>query len=167
MANIKARVDVSVSPYLTIPTANNQPEIVSGLTSATFPTGYIGGGSYLASIDANNNCTVTDVSAALASNSGSTRSQVSALAKQGTLILRNSGYTTADKDVVADDGSDIKVFVTDAATTIITLLTVENKDTFVIPYIGVNVSLFYVQNANGTASKPVYMEGFFIHDTDS
>lgn len=165
--NIKARVDVSISPYLTIPTTANQPEITSGLTSATFPSGYIGGGSYLATIDsANNNITVTDVSAVLSSNTAS-RSQVSNLDKQGTLILKNSGYEEAEKTTEANAGSDVLVYVTDAETTIITKLTVENKDVFVIPYTGVSISSYYIRNVNEDASKPVYVEGFFMHDTDS
>ena len=40
---VKARVDVSVSPYMEITDAGgNQPDITTGLTSATFPTGYFG-----------------------------------------------------------------------------------------------------------------------------
>ena len=165
--SIKARVDVSVSPYMEIDASNNQPKITSGLTSATFPSGYFGGGSFLSTVDANNNCTVTSVAVALQSNQGNTRHQISALSKNGILILKNSGYTTSAKDVAADAGSDIKVFKTDSASTIITVLTVENKDCFVIPMTDGNISTYYVQNANGSASKPVYMEGFFMHDTDS
>ena len=167
MANIKARVDVSISPYLTIPTAANQPEITSGLTSSTFPAGYIGWGSYLATIDAaDNNITVTDVSAVLVSNSA-TRVQISALGKKGTLILKNSGFEEAAKTTAANAGSDVLVYVTDAETTIITKLTVENKDVFVIPYTGLNISSYYFRNELATASKPVYVEGFFMHDTNT
>ena len=163
---IYARVDTSVSPYIEIDAENDQPKLVSGLKSSAFPSGYIGGGSFLGTVDTNNNCTVTSVSMALASNAGTTRTQVSALSKDGVLILKNSGYTSSAKDTAAHSDSDIRVFKTDATATIITVLSVENKDVFVIPMTSNNVSTYYVQNANGTASKPVYLEGFFIHDTD-
>ena len=164
---IYARVDVSVSPYIEIDAQNDQPKLVTGLKSDSFPSGYIGGGSFLGTVDAsNNNCTVTSVGVVLASNSGTTRTQVSALSKNGVLILKNSGYTSAAKTAAADSGSNIKVFKTDATATVITILTVGNKDVFVIPMTDGNVSTYYVQNLNSSASKPVYLEGYFIHDTD-
>ena len=166
MANIKARVDVSISPYLTLAASNNQPAITSGLTSATFPTGYIGGGSYLASIDtSDNNCSVTSVSAVL--TSAGSRVQISALAKNGVLILKNSGFEEATKVTAANASSLIEVYKTSSASTMITSLSVDNKDVFVIPMTSNDISTYYVKNANGTALKPVYMEGFFIHDTDT
>jgi len=161
---IKARVDVSVSPYMEIDAEHNQPKITSGLTSATFPSGYFGGGSFLASVDANNNCTVTSVSAVLESNTN--RAAISSLNKNGVLILKNSGFTSSAKDTAAASTADIEVYKTNDNATLITVLSVENKDCFVIPMTSGNISTYFVKNAEGSASKPVYMEGFFMHDTD-
>tara|TARA_R100000742_G_scaffold4279_1_gene1679 strand:- start:25625 stop:26140 length:516 start_codon:yes stop_codon:yes gene_type:complete len=168
--SIKARVDVSVSPYMEITGAGgNQPDITTGLTSATFPTGYFGGGSYLATIDNDNDVEAVACHQTLESNAGSTYTQLKAENDNGVLIIKHSGFTSSAKSTAADAGSSVSVYVRIASTTNyakVCSLSVANKDVFVIPFTSNGAKQYYVQNDNATASKPAYLEAFLIHSEE-
>lgn len=167
---VKARVDVSVSPYMEITGAGgNQPDITTGLTSATFPTGYFGGGSYLATIDDDNNVQAVACHQTLASDAGTTYTQLTSETHDGVLIIKHSGFTSNAKDTAADASSSVSVYVRIADSSNyakVCSLSVANKDVFVIPYTSNGAKQYYVQNDNSTASKPAYVEAFLIHNEE-
>jgi len=168
--SVKARVDVSVSPYISIGTENNQPDITTGLTSATFPTGYFGGGSFLATVDNDNNVEVI-VGGVVVPSAGSgaagASTQILSDAASGVLILRNSGFEEAAKETAANAAASIMIHSADSnSASAICELGVANKDVFVIPYTGQACSGFYASNQCGTASKPVYLEYCFINNEE-
>ena len=116
--SVKAKVDVNVSPYLEITSAGgNQPDITSGLTSATFPSGYFGGGSFLATIDDDNDVEVVvggTVIPSAGSGAAGAATQILNDAASGVLILRNSGYTSSAKDTAAHATADIMIHSADS-----------------------------------------------------
>mgnify|MGYP001220853528 FL=1 len=167
--SVKARVDVSVSPYISIETENNQPEITTGLTSATFPVGYFGGGSFLATVDDENNVEVLVggkvIPSANAADGAST--QILNDGASGVLILRNSGYEESAKETEAHADASIMIHSANSNTaSAICELGVANKDVFVIPYTGQACSGFYASNQSQVLSKPVYLEYCFINNEE-
>lgn len=168
---VYARVDVSVSPYLTIdaPVGTNQPAITSGLTSATFPTGYFGGGSFLGTIDNDNNveCLVGGVVCLSGDGALGAIKQILNDAASGVLILRHSGFEEATKETEANAEADIMIHATNSNSTgKIVKLSVENKDVFVIPYTGQAANGYYAVNQFQTVSKPAYLEYCFINNEE-
>lgn len=167
--SVKAQVDVSVNPYLEIDAENNQPAITSGLTSSTFPSGYFGGGSFLATIDDDNNVEVLVGGLVCTSGDGAvaTAQQILNDAASGVLILKNSGYTSSAKDTDANAAADIMIHAANSnSASKICKLSVENKDVFVIPYTGQACNLYYAVNQSQTASQPVYLEYCFINNEE-
>jgi|7_EtaG_2_1085326.scaffolds.fasta_scaffold75414_2 hypothetical protein len=168
--SVKAKIDVSVSPYAEVTTGDNVPAITTGLISSTFPSGYFGGGSFLATIDDDSNVEVVvggKVIPSAGSGAAGAPTQILNDAASGVLILRNSGYTDSDKDTAADDASDIMIHSANSnSASKICKLSVENKDVFVIPYTGQACSGFYASNVAGTASKPAYLEYCFINNEE-
>ena len=167
--SVKARVDVSVSPYISIGTENNQPDITTGLTSATFPTGYFGGGSFLATVDNDNNVEVIVGGTVIPSADGAdgAATPILADAASGVLILRNSGYEESAKETEAHADASIMIHSANSNTaSAICELGVANKDVFVIPYTGQACSGFYASNQSQIASKPVYLEYCFINNEE-
>ena len=167
--SVKAKIDVSVSPYITIGGTNNQPDITTGLTSNTFPSGYFGGGSFTATIDDDNNVEVKVGGTVIPSADGAVGAATQILndAASGVLILRNSGYTSSAKDTAADDSADIMIHSSNANNaSYICKLSVETKDVFVIPYTGQACSGYYASNLSTTVSKPAYLEYCFINNEE-
>lgn len=167
--SVKARVDVSVSPYISIGTENNQPDITTGLTSATFPTGYFGGGSFLATVDNDNNVEVIVGGVVIPSADGAdgAATPILADAASGVLILRNSGFEEATKETAANAAASIMIHSANSNTaSAICELGVANKDVFVIPYTGQACSGFYASNQSQITSKPVYLEYCFINNEE-
>jgi len=167
--SVKARVDVSVSPYISIGTENNQPDITTGLTSATFPTGYFGGGSFLATVDNDNNVEVIVGGTVIPSADGAdgAATPILADAASGVLILRNSGYEESAKETEAHADASIMIHSANSNTaSAICELGVANKDVFVIPYTGQACSGFYASNQSQVLSKPVYLEYCFINNEE-
>ena len=167
--SVKARVDVSVSPYISIGTENNQPDITTGLTSATFPTGYFGGGSFLATIDNDNNVEVLVGGVVCPSANGAVGAATVILADgaSGVLILRNSGFEEAAKTTAANAAASIMIRSADSiSASAICELGVANKDVFVIPYTGQACSGFFATNQSTIVSKPVYLEYCFINNEE-
>tara|TARA_R110002020_G_scaffold233302_2_gene445122 strand:+ start:324 stop:839 length:516 start_codon:yes stop_codon:yes gene_type:complete len=168
--SVKAQVDVSVKPYLEIDAENNQPAITTGLISSTFPSGYFGGGSFLATIDDDNNVEVAVggvVCVSAASGAAGAATQIKNDSASGVLILKHSGFTSSAKDTAADASADIMIHSANSnSASAICKLSVENKDVFVIPYTGQACSGFYASNQAGTASKPAYLEYCFINNEE-
>ena len=160
--SVKAKIDVSVSPYMEITGAGgNQPDITSGLTSATFPSGYFGGGSFAATIDNDNDVTVTKAGVAAASSTDGgtlTTSAISAIARKGVLILKHSGFESSTKTTASHAGSILRISTTNAVNDSTSIVDLNANDVFVIPYTSKNFSTYFVVNENTTASKPAYLE---------
>ena len=165
--SVKTRVDVAVSTYMDITGANDQPDATVGLLQSALPTGYFTGGSHLTEIATDDDITYNSVAGnELAAD---TAEQIvdagdACVAKtSGTLILRNSGKTTADKDVDAAANADISIYVgTAGATTLITTLSVANKDVFVIPQVTQAMSVFEAKTPAGSGT--VFLEYTCICD---
>ena len=167
--SVKAKIDVSVSPYAEVTTGDNVPVVTTGLTSATFPSGYFGGGSFTATLDDDANVEVKVGGTVIPSGDGAVGAATQILndAASGVLILRHSGYTSSAKDTAADNASDIMIHSSNSnSASKICKLSVENKDVFVIPYTGQACSGFYASNVSTTASKPAYLEYCFINNEE-
>ena len=159
--SVKAQIDVSVNPYLEIDAEQNQPAITTGLTSATFPSGYFGGGSFLATIDDDNNILVTKGGVvALSSTDGSTLTAlaISSIARKGVLILKHSGFESSAKETASHASSILRVSTTNAVDDSTSIIDLKADDVFVLPYTAKNFSTYFAINENTSASKPSYLE---------
>ena len=167
--SVKAKIDVSVSPYAEVTTGDNVPVLTTGLTSATFPSNYFGGGSFTATLDDDGNVEAHYGTLVCTSGSGSaaTAQQIYNSSRSGILILKNSGYTTTDKDVASNAAADIMIHAANSnSASQICKLSVETKDVFVIPYTGQACSLYYAVNQSQTASQPALLEFCFINNEE-
>ena len=158
--SVKAQIDVSVNPYLEIDAEQNQPAITTGLTSATFPSGYFGGGSFLATIDDDNNVTITTTGVVALSGDGAVGAAIaiSSIARKGILILKNSGFTSSAKDTASHASSIVRISTTNATEDSTSIVDLASGDVFAIPYTSKNFSTYFAINENTSASKPVYLE---------
>jgi hypothetical protein len=159
--SVKAKVDVSVSPYISIDSENDQPSITSSIVSSAFPSTYFGGGTYTSTIDNDNNVTITSsgvVTASSTDGSTLTASAITSIARQGVLILRHSGYTSAAKTTASHSGSVIRISTTNAVDDTTTIIDLSANDVFAIPYTAKNFSTYFAVNENTVASKPSYLE---------
>ena len=167
---VKAKVDVSVSPYmeLTGDTNSDMPAITSGLASDAYPTGYFGGGSYTATIDDDDNVAVSIGGVvALSSTDGSalTALAISSIARAGTVILRHSGFEEAAKVTASHAGSILRISTTNAVDDSTTIVDLKAKnDVFVIPLTAKAINTYFVVNENTVASKPAYLEVITIEN---
>ena len=165
--SVKTRVDVAVSTYMDITGANDQPDATVGLKQSALPSGYFTGGSHLTEIATDDNITYNSVAGnELAANTAEqivVSGDACESKTSGTLILRNSGKTTSAKDVDANVAADISIYVgTAGATTLVTVLSVENKDVFVIPQVTQAMSVFQAKTPAGSGT--VFLEYTCICD---
>lgn len=159
--SVKAQIDVSVNTYLEIDAEQNQPAITTGLTSSTFPSGYFGGGTFLATIDDDNNVLVTKsgvVALSSADSSTLTSLAVSAIARKGVLILKHSGFESSLKTTASHASSILRISTTNVVDDTTSIIDLKANDVFVLPYTAKNFSTYFVVNENTTASKPAYLE---------
>tara|TARA_R110002110_G_scaffold377478_1_gene587947 strand:- start:487 stop:999 length:513 start_codon:yes stop_codon:yes gene_type:complete len=165
MADVYSKVDVSVSPYMSQAAADDMPAVTTGIKSASFPDGYFGGGSLTATIDNDSDIGISKGGVVATSGDGSaaTPVQISNTARQGTLIVKHSGYTSSAKTTASNAAAILRISCTNAdnnSTAIVDL--VAKNDTFVIPYTAQNISAYFVMNESQTASQPAYLEFVII-----
>jgi len=168
--SVKARVDSSVSTYMDITASADQPAVTVGLKQDQLPAGYFSGGSSLQTIASDNDITYNSI-AGISLTGGAAYNAATQIVgsgdacvskTSGVLILKNSGKTTSAKTADAASAADIEIFLGAAgATTLLTTLSVENKDVIVIPNVGQAMSVF---KARALGTGTVYLEYVCICD---
>lgn len=158
--SVKSRIDVAVSPYMEVATENDQPSFQTAIKSSAFPSGYFGGGSFDATIDDDNNVTITTTGVVALSGDGAVGAAIaiSSIARKGILILKNSGFTSSAKDTASHASSIVRISTTNATDDSTSIVDLASGDVFAIPYTSKNFSTYFAINENTSASKPVYLE---------
>ena len=158
--SVKAKIDVSVSPYISIDADNDQPAITSSIKASAFPDAYFGGGTYTSTIDDDNNVTIgaTGVVAPSGSSAVGAATAISSIARRGILIIKHTGYTSSAKTTASAAGSIVRISTTNATDDSTTIIDLSADDVFAIPHTAKNFITYFAVNENTTASKPAYLE---------